>query len=128
MPLNCGRPVRFLTWHGHREFYEKDKHLGKYLHIIKDSPVYPVMLDANRTVLSMPPIINGDHSKITLKTRNVFIDLTATDETKLEVVANMMVTLFVSNFRSALFEAIVDSGTVHVLRRTVHDRTGQGDF
>lgn len=82
----------------HRDFYEKDKHLGKYLHIIKDSPVYPVMLDADKTVLSMPPIINGDHSKITLKTKNVFIDLTATDETKLAIVTNMMVTLFVSAF------------------------------
>lgn len=75
-------------------FYEKDKHLGKYLHIIKDSPVYPVMLDANNVVMSMPPIINGEHSKISMNTRNVFIDLTATDETKLEVVNQMMVTMF----------------------------------
>ncbi|ROW14338.1 hypothetical protein VPNG_03920 [Cytospora leucostoma] len=75
-------------------FYEKDKHLGKYLHIIRDAPVYPVMLDANNVVLSMPPIINSDHSKITLNTKNIFIDLTATDETKLEIVTNMMVTMF----------------------------------
>ncbi|ROV94656.1 hypothetical protein VSDG_06156 [Cytospora chrysosperma] len=75
-------------------FYEKDKHLGKYLHIIKDSPVYPVMLDANNVVMSMPPIINGEHSKISMNTRNVFIDLTATDETKLEIVNQMMVTMF----------------------------------
>lgn len=75
-------------------FYEKDKHLGKYLHIIKDAPVYPVMLDANNVVLSMPPIINGEHSKISPQTKNVFIDLTATDETKLEIVTNMMVTMF----------------------------------
>ena len=33
-------------------------------------------------VLSMPPIINGSHSKITLATRNVFIECTATDLTK----------------------------------------------
>ncbi|KUI64085.1 Phenylalanine--tRNA ligase beta subunit [Cytospora mali] len=75
-------------------FYEKDKHLGKYLHIIKDAPVYPVMLDANNVVMSMPPIINGEHSKITLNTKNIFIDLTATDETKLAIVTNMMVTMF----------------------------------
>ncbi|KAJ8606347.1 hypothetical protein MRB53_041016 [Persea americana] len=64
-------------------FYEKDKHLGRYLHIIRDSPVYPIIYDKNRTVLSMPPIINSNHSKITLETRNVFIDITATDKTKL---------------------------------------------
>ncbi|KAH8653363.1 phenylalanyl-tRNA synthetase [Xylariales sp. PMI_506] len=76
------------------QFYEKDKHLGRYLHIIKDKPVYPVIYDANRVVCSLPPIINGDHSKITLNSTNVFIECTATDATKLEVVLNMMVTMF----------------------------------
>ena len=36
--------------------------------IIRDKPVYPIIYDANRTVLSMPPIINSNHSKITLDT------------------------------------------------------------
>ncbi|KAK2869676.1 hypothetical protein FQN49_003122 [Arthroderma sp. PD_2] len=76
------------------EFYEKDKNLGKFLHIIRDSPVYPVIYDSNRTVCSLPPIINGDHSKITLNTRNVFMEITATDKTKLEIVNNIMVTMF----------------------------------
>lgn len=76
------------------EFYEKDKHLGRYLHIIRDSPVYPVIYDSNRTVLSLPPIINGDHSKITLKTKNVFIEITALDKTKVEIVNHMLVAMF----------------------------------
>lgn len=73
---------------------QKDKHLGKYLHIIRDSPVYPVIYDANRVVCSLPPIINGDHSKITLDTKNIFIEITALDKTKLEVVNKIMVTMF----------------------------------
>jgi phenylalanyl-tRNA synthetase beta chain len=76
------------------EFYDKDKHLGRYLHIIRDKPVYPVIFDANRVVCSLPPIINGDHSKITLDTTNVFIEITATDATKLDIVLNMVVTMF----------------------------------
>ncbi|GMM29847.1 phenylalanine--tRNA ligase subunit beta [Martiniozyma asiatica (nom. inval.)] len=76
------------------EFYENDKNLGKYLHIIKDSPVYPVILDANRTVCSMPPIINSNHSKITLETTNVFLDITGTDKTKVEIVLNQLVAMF----------------------------------
>jgi phenylalanyl-tRNA synthetase beta chain len=36
----------------------------------------------------------GDHSKITLNTTNVFIEITATDATKLDIVCNMMVTMF----------------------------------
>ncbi|ORY63548.1 phenylalanyl-tRNA synthetase [Pseudomassariella vexata] len=77
------------------QFYEKEsKHLAKFLPIIKDKPVYPVIYDANRVVCSMPPIINGDHSKITLDSKNVLIECTATDATKLEIVINMMVTMF----------------------------------
>ncbi|CAN8096625.1 unnamed protein product [Discula destructiva] len=91
VPLN---QTKEMTGREMMDFYEKDKHLGKYLGIIKDAPVYPVMLDANNVVLSMPPIINGDRSKITLNTTNVFIDLTATDETKLEIVTTIMVAMF----------------------------------
>ncbi|KAJ4498625.1 phenylalanyl-tRNA synthetase subunit beta [Lentinula lateritia] len=74
--------------------YESDKQLSRYLHIIRDSPVYPIIYDAEDRVLSMPPIINSNHSKITLNTTNVFIDVTATDQTKLDIVVNMVATMF----------------------------------
>ena len=64
------------------EFYEKDLKLREYLPIIRNSPNYPVILDSNGVVLSLPPIINGDHSKLTLNTKNVFIECTATDLTR----------------------------------------------
>mmetsp|Transcript_19300 Transcript_19300/g.24904 ORF Transcript_19300/g.24904 Transcript_19300/m.24904 type:complete len:640 (-) Transcript_19300:40-1959(-) len=79
------------------KFYETDptaKHLKPYVSIIKDSPVYPVILDSNETVMSLPPIINGDHSKITLDTKNVFIECTATDLTKANIVLDTVVTMF----------------------------------
>ncbi|KAI0307306.1 phenylalanyl-tRNA synthetase subunit beta [Multifurca ochricompacta] len=58
------------------------------------SPVYPIIYDKEDRVLSFPPIINSEHSKITPNTQNVFIDLTATDLTKLNIVTNIMVTMF----------------------------------
>ena len=73
---------------------QKDRHLGRYLHIIRDSPVYPVIYDSNRVVCSLPPIINGDHSKISPKTRNIFIECTALDKTKVEIVVNILVAMF----------------------------------
>lgn len=76
------------------DFYEKDKNLGKYLHIIRDSPVYPVIYDSKRTVCSLPPIINSNHSKISLKTKNVFIEVTGTDKTKTDIVIEQMVAMF----------------------------------
>ncbi|XP_020492522.1 phenylalanine--tRNA ligase beta subunit [Labrus bergylta] len=74
--------------------YKNDSHLRHYLHIIEDKPLYPVIYDSNGVVLSMPPIINGDHSKITLNTKNVFVECTATDLTKAKTVLDMMVTMF----------------------------------
>ncbi|GLT69211.1 hypothetical protein SLA2020_413800 [Shorea laevis] len=76
------------------EFYKSDLKLKKFLHIIENSPVYPVIYDHNRTILSLPPIINGAHSAITLKTKNIFIECTATDLTKAKTVLNTVVTTF----------------------------------
>lgn len=42
----------------------------------------------------MPPIINGDHTKITLDTKNVFIECTATDLTKAKVVLDTICCMF----------------------------------
>ena len=56
--------------------------------------MYPIIYDAEGRVSSWPPIINSEHSKITLNTRNVFIDVTATDLTKLGIVVNIIATMF----------------------------------
>lgn len=79
------------------EFYETQvagKHLKPYVPIIKDSPLYPVVLDSKETVMSLPPIINGTHSKITLDTKNVFVECTATDLTKANIVLDTVITMF----------------------------------
>jgi len=91
VPLN---QTKEMTGTEMMSFYEKDRHLGRYLQIIKDAPVYPLIRDANKVICSMPPIINGEHSKITLKTKNVFIDTTATDKTKLSIVLDIICTMF----------------------------------
>eukprot|EP00928_Gymnodinium_smaydae_P078657 TRINITY_DN62763_c0_g1_i1.p2 TRINITY_DN62763_c0_g1~~TRINITY_DN62763_c0_g1_i1.p2 ORF type:complete len:631 (+),score=187.25 TRINITY_DN62763_c0_g1_i1:105-1997(+) len=81
---------------GHRmmEVLSTHQQLKAYLPIIRDSPVYPVIYDSKRIVLSLPPIINGEHSKIRLETKDVFIECTATDLTKANIVLNTMVAMF----------------------------------
>lgn len=90
-PLNASKEFTAAELMDH---YATDSHLRHYLPIIKDSPVYPVIKDSKGVVLSLPPIINGDHSKITLKTKNVFIECTATDLTKARVVLDTIVCMF----------------------------------
>ncbi|VDM08377.1 unnamed protein product [Wuchereria bancrofti] len=71
-----------------------DSHLRPYLPIIINKERYPVIRDKNGIVLSMPPIINGEHTKIQLNTRNILIEVTATDLEKAKIVLNTIVSMF----------------------------------
>jgi len=72
----------------------KDPKLKHYTHLLKDEPLYPVVLDSQGIVMALPPLINSDHSKLTVNTRNVFIDITAKDLTKAQIVLNTIVAMF----------------------------------
>lgn len=76
------------------DLYLKDKKMREFAEIISESPVFPIISDSTGKILSMPPLINSDHSKIKLSTRNVFIEITATDETKANIALNIMVSMF----------------------------------
>lgn len=71
-----------------------DQMLKKYLHIIEGMPRYPVFYDAKRTVLSLPPIINSDATKISHSTKNVFIEVTGTDLTKCKICLTILAAQF----------------------------------
>ncbi|CAH8875465.1 unnamed protein product [Trichobilharzia szidati] len=76
------------------QIFSTDPHLKHYLPLIQDKPKYPVIVDSSNVVLSMPPIINGEHSRITTKTRNIFIEATGIDLHKAIVVLDTLVTMF----------------------------------
>lgn len=47
----------------------------EYAELLKDTEVYPIFVDANDKILSMPPIINSEETgRITEKTRDVFVE------------------------------------------------------
>ena len=50
-----------------------------YAHLLQGMEKVPIILDSNDAVLSFPPIINGDHTTVTTKTRDLFIDVTGLD-------------------------------------------------
>lgn len=95
-----------------------------YLPIIQDKEFYPVIYDSNDVVLSLPPIINGEHSKITLNTKNVFIECTAVDLHKAEVVLDTVVTMFSeycqSKFEVEAVEVTQVDGSKHVYPKLTH--------
>ncbi len=38
----------------------------------------PILFDSQKNVISLPPIINGNMTKITLNTKNLLIEVTST--------------------------------------------------
>ncbi len=62
-----------------REIVEKHPKGVEYGWIIKDRGLAPLLVDANGNVLSMPPIINSDLTKVSARTKNLLIDVTGTD-------------------------------------------------
>jgi phenylalanyl-tRNA synthetase beta chain len=64
------------------EVFKTDNKMKKFLPILEGCDKYPVFYDKNRQVLSLPPLINSEATKITLDTKNVFIEVTATELNK----------------------------------------------
>ncbi|KAH0788403.1 phenylalanine--tRNA ligase beta subunit, cytoplasmic-like [Histomonas meleagridis] len=56
--------------------------LSKYLPLIENEKLWPVVRDGEGDVMSLPPIINSYKTRITLDTTNVFIECTAIDYTR----------------------------------------------
>ncbi|MCP8304806.1 MAG: phenylalanine--tRNA ligase subunit beta [archaeon] len=58
----------------------RETDVGKeYGHILSGFDRYPLLTDSLGNVLSFPPIINGELTRLTPSTRNLFIEITATD-------------------------------------------------
>ena len=77
----------------HEILTEHDK--GKaYAHLIEDFDKYPLILDCEDNVLSMPPIINGELTKIKEDTKNIIVDVTGTDERAVNQALNIICSSF----------------------------------
>jgi phenylalanyl-tRNA synthetase beta chain len=90
----------------------KDLEIGRqYAHILSASDRHPIILDRDGTVLSLPPIINGQATKVNDRCRNLFMEVTATDQEIAEdVLAILAITLYDAGFELRTV-SIVDSGS-----------------
>ena len=91
VPLNRTQEV---DGNGMMQILKEDPKLSKYLYLIEDKEVYPLMMDSNGVILSVPPIINGNHTKMTINTKNVLIDITGLDYTKCVIVLKILIAMF----------------------------------
>lgn len=77
-----------------QEILENHKKGRAYAHIIDKFDKYPLLIDSEDNVLSMPPIINGELTKLTADTKNVFVDVTGTDKKAVDHTLNIITTSF----------------------------------
>ena len=81
-------PLGFVEKMSLKEILRKHPKGLEYGHIVNKHPVYPILLDAEKKVLSFPPVINSnDLGKITDQTRNVLVEVTGTSD---EAVLNVL--------------------------------------
>ena len=71
---------------------KKDNYIKEYVPIIEDKERYPIFYDKNGVVLSLPPIKNSAATAISVGTKNVFIEITATDHKRGKIVLDILTT------------------------------------
>jgi phenylalanyl-tRNA synthetase beta chain len=71
---------------------EKHKTGIAFAHLLKEHKRYPLLRDELGTVLSMPPIINSESTRVTLDTKQFFCDVTGTSQRTVDRALNILVT------------------------------------
>ncbi|RME54276.1 phenylalanine--tRNA ligase subunit beta [Candidatus Woesearchaeota archaeon] len=77
----------------------------EYGTLIKGYKRYPLVIDSNNEVASLPPIINSDYTgKVTEDTKNLFVEVTGYDLETVKVALNVMVAALAD--RGGLIESV----------------------
>lgn len=74
------------------EILEKHPKGRDYAKIVRDFPLFPLIVDKDDHVLSFPPIINGERTRVTIDTKNILLDTTGTDRRAVGVAVNIICT------------------------------------
>ncbi|MGC9435027.1 MAG: phenylalanine--tRNA ligase subunit beta [Methanomicrobiales archaeon] len=73
VPLDFDRPMSM------EEILAEHPKGRDYAHLVEGFSRYPLIVDARDRVLSFPPIINGELTRVTGATQNILLDTTGTD-------------------------------------------------
>ncbi len=63
-----------------------------YAHLVENFNRFPLIVDADDRVLSFPPIINGELTRVTSATKNILLDCTGTDRKAVMTAVNIICT------------------------------------
>jgi phenylalanyl-tRNA synthetase beta chain len=63
-----------------------------YAHLVEGFPRFPLIVDSRDQVLSFPPVINGELTRVTTATKNILLDCTGTDPGAVMTAVNIICT------------------------------------
>ena len=80
-----------------------------YSSIVNEFPRFPLITDDRGQVLSFPPIINGELTRVTTETKNLLLDTTGTDERAVRTAVTIICTAMAES--GATIESVSVEGT-----------------
>jgi phenylalanyl-tRNA synthetase beta chain len=85
-------PLGFSEEMNPKQILEKHPKGIEYGHLIKDFKQYPILIDSDDHVLSLPPVINSnDLGNVNGNTKNLLIEVTGTDNAAVSIVLGLVV-------------------------------------
>lgn len=98
-------PLEFTRKMTPKEILEKHPKGREYGHLLRGFREYPIFIDSAGEVLSIPPIINSNHTgKVTKRTRDVFIECSGFNLKFLGPAINILVTALAD--RGGIIESV----------------------
>jgi len=89
------QPLEFPRELNGRQILSQHPAGREYAHLLEKEEVFPIFLDSNDKVLSMPPIINSQETgKITLQTKEVFVECSGSNIVYLKRILNILACCF----------------------------------
>jgi phenylalanyl-tRNA synthetase beta chain len=77
-----------------------------FAHLLDGFSRYPLLTDDRGQVLSLPPIINSEETRVSLDTRDLFVDVTGPRQETVEKALNIIVTSTLEAFENARAEQV----------------------
>jgi len=96
------------------EILKKHEKGVDYAHLLENFDKHPLIVDKNNNVLSYPPIINGNLTEVTPFTKDLFIDVTGTDQKAINYALNIVVTALAERGGKIFSTVVKDGGKSYV--------------
>ena len=111
------------------EILEENEKGKKYAHLLEGFDKYPMITDNEGKILSMPPIINGNLTRLEEDTHTIIVDITGTDKKAVEQSLNIICCSFAEvGGKIKSMEMVYEDKTITTPDLTPREKTVHVDY